>query len=202
MLERLVVLNIIQSQHLDATTRSRFVREARAAAALSHPFICSIYEVLEHEGQPVIVMEYVRGQTVFERTAAGPLPPREVCRLGREMAEALAAAHARGIVHRYVSASNVMITVDGHVKLMDFGLCAGRAPPGVRGGCHGHGGPGAADRERHHGHPCLHSAGGAERKTADARSDLDAAGVVFYRMTTARLPFGDGSPGARCCRTS
>ena len=118
-------LKIIQTQRLDETSRRWFVREARAAAALSHPFICAVHEVLEHEGQPVIVMEYVHGETVLQRTASGALAADDVVRYGREMAEALAAAHARGIVHRDVSAANVMITADGHVKLMDFGLARG-----------------------------------------------------------------------------
>jgi serine/threonine-protein kinase len=98
----------------DPQARARLLAEARAAASLSHPFICTIHEAIEYEGAPVIVMEYVRGETVAQRVSAGPLPPHDVSRIGREVAEALAAAHARGIIHRDISAANIMLAEDGH----------------------------------------------------------------------------------------
>jgi TolB-like protein/tRNA A-37 threonylcarbamoyl transferase component Bud32/lipoprotein NlpI len=190
-LDRTVVLKVIQAQRLDETSRRWFMREARAAAALSHPFICAIHEVLEHEGQPVIVMEHVRGETVLQRTAASALPAEDVCRYGREIAEALAAAHSRGIVHRDVSASNVMITADGHVKLMDFGLArVDRAPAA------------AADETTMArtgnlivGTPAFTAPEVLNGSPADARSDLYGAGAVLYRMATGRLPFSAEGSG-------
>jgi TolB-like protein/tetratricopeptide (TPR) repeat protein len=191
-LDRVVALKFIHPDRLgDEDTRRRFLREARAAAALSHPFICNIYEVLESEGQPIIVMEHVCGQTVLERTAGGPLGPADVCRLGREIAEALSAAHVRGIIHRDVSASNVMITTDGHVKLMDFGLAhvadttGGGAPTATFRAQPGTSGPVLMGTPAYMAPELL--AGGQ----ATPQSDLYAAGVVLYRMATARMPFGD-----------
>lgn len=191
-LERVVVLKVISPDRLgNAIARTRFLREARAAASLAHPFICQIYEVIDTAaGEPVIVMEYVRGATVMQRTASGPLEADAVCRFGREIAEALAAAHALGVVHRDVSAANVMITDDGHVKLMDFGLArvqrqsSGAGDQTITAAFSAEdmiaGTPGYVAPE-------ILNGGGA-----DARSDLYGAGVVLYRMATGRLPFGDG----------
>jgi TolB-like protein/Tfp pilus assembly protein PilF len=194
-LDRLVALKVISPQRLgDAHARELFTREARAAARLSHPFICKVYEVTETSaGEPVIVMEYVRGETVQQLTSAGLLAPEQVIRYGREIAEALAAAHAHGVVHRDISAGNVMIAADGHVKLMDFGLArvepltspdeatASRMPVSL---------PAAVAGTPPYIAPEV--LGGA---AADVRSDLYAVGVVLYRMATGQLPFADrGEP--------
>ena len=187
-LHRAVALKFIDAARLpDEGAHRVFVRTARSASALSHPSICRVHEVLEPNGPPIVVMERVNGRTVRDLTASGPLEPRLVCRLGRELAEALAAAHACGIVHRNVSASNVMVTPEGHVKLMDLGL----APL-----------PAAAEPPREPGQPVdVHSRamqlgtpvylapellrGG----TPTEKSDLYAAGVVLYRMATGQMPF-------------
>jgi eukaryotic-like serine/threonine-protein kinase len=190
-LDRIVVLKVISPDRLgNASARTRFVREARAAASLSHPFICAIYEVIETDaGEPVIVMEYVRGATVMQRTASGPLEAADVYRFGREMAEALAAAHAQGIVHRDVSAANVMIADDGHVKLMDFGLAhVQRQASGVDEVTITAAVSVANAIAGTPGYVAPEILGGA---AADARSDLYGAGVVLYRMAAGRLPFSD-----------
>src|SRR3954447_7380048 len=126
-LGRVVALKTISPDLVpDQESRDRLLAEARAAAALNHPFICTIHDALEHDGVPVIVMEYVKGETVAHRVEAGPVPPPEICRIGLEVAEALGVAHARGTIHRDISAANIMIASDGHAKVMDFGLARTR----------------------------------------------------------------------------
>ena len=100
-LDRVVALKAISPRLIDEeNARRRFYREARAAAALNHPFICTVHEVIEADGQPYIVMEYVDGESLRARLSRGRLPFEELCRIGSEAAEALAAAHERGILHR------------------------------------------------------------------------------------------------------
>src|SRR5438105_6993251 len=121
-LNRTVAVKVIAADLLDDRTRSRVIVEARAAAALDHPFICAVHDVLEHNGQPVIIMEWVQGETLQARISRGPLSLAELTRYSNEIAEALGAAHARGIIHRDVKGANIMLTASGHVKVMDFGL--------------------------------------------------------------------------------
>ena len=109
----------------DETAQRRFLREARSAAALDHPYICQIHEIGEIEGVGFIAMEYVSGQTLQEKLAEGRLPIAECLRIASEIAEALDKAQEKGIVHRDLKPANIKLTSDGHVKLMDFGL----APP-------------------------------------------------------------------------
>lgn len=106
----------------DLTSRERFLREALAAAALDHPFICKIYETGETEGKAYIVMEYIEGQDLKDRMKGEPLPIKDILRIILEIAEALAKAHANGIVHRDLKPANIMLTPDNRVKIMDFGL--------------------------------------------------------------------------------
>jgi serine/threonine protein kinase len=96
--------------------------EARAAAALNHPFICSIYEVTTLNDRPCIAMEYVRGESLDRRLRRGPLPLAEALRVAEEIAEALDAAHKRRIVHRDLKPANIMLDEDGQIKVMDFGM--------------------------------------------------------------------------------
>ena len=111
----------------DDTARKRFIREARSAAALDHPYICHINEVGESEGQDFIAMEYVEGQSLNDRIAAEttgrpPVPLQEALQIAIEVAEALEAAHGKGIIHRDIKPGNIMLTETGHAKVMDFGL--------------------------------------------------------------------------------
>ena len=112
----------------DPTARKRFLREAKSAAALDHPFICHIHKVGEADGKDFIAMEYVRGHTLKDKLAKGPLPLNDAIKKAAEIAEALEEAHKQGIVHRDLKPSNIMVTPQGHVKVMDFGLAKRLVP--------------------------------------------------------------------------
>jgi len=123
LLGRKVALKFISSElQQDPIAHKRLLHEAKAAAALDHPSICSIHEVAEAEGQNFIVMEYVEGQSLRDRLLSGAVPIRDALRFASEIAEGLEAAHETGIVHRDLKPANIMITRHGHAKVMDFGL--------------------------------------------------------------------------------
>ena len=130
-LHRKVALKFLPAEmQQDVTAHKRFLREAQSAAALDHPYICSIHEVREAEGKDFIVMEYVDGQTLRDKLAQGPLPIEEALKIASEVAEALEAAHGKGIVHRDIKPANIMLTQAGHAKVMDFGLAKQLIPSG------------------------------------------------------------------------
>src|SRR6185436_2880086 len=104
----------------DPQFRERFFIEARAAAAVDHPYVCKIYEVEEVEGKAFLVLEYVEGQTLQDRLQGTRLPLDEVLRLACEIAEALAEAHRNNVIHRDIKPGNIMLTRNEHVKVMDF----------------------------------------------------------------------------------
>src|SRR3954447_17807025 len=122
-LERRVALKRIRADSSsDPRLRQRFRREARAAARLSHPAIVQIHDILEDGSGDCIVLEYVDGRTLSSVLASGPPQPSFALRLAREIAEGLAHAHAQGLLHRDLKTENVIITGDGHAKILDFGL--------------------------------------------------------------------------------
>ena len=121
-LQRTVAIKVLAKQDEDAS--ARLLQEARAASALNHPHICTIHEVGEHEGQAFIVMEHVEGKPLSALIPADGLPPESVIRYGTQIADALAHAHERGIVHRDLKSANVVITPEGRAKVLDFGLAA------------------------------------------------------------------------------
>src|SRR5919106_6539926 len=127
-LDRRVALKFLTASLDDDHALDQLVIEARAAAALDHPFICKIYEVAELAGRPCIVMEYVPGETLERRLRRGRLAIAEALRLAEEIAEALEAAHKRRLVHRDLKPANVIVTDDGHIKVMDFGIAARMSP--------------------------------------------------------------------------
>jgi serine/threonine protein kinase/tetratricopeptide (TPR) repeat protein len=180
----------------DPNALERLRREARAASALEHPNICTIHDIDEDAGRHFIVMELVEGDTLKDRLAVRPLPLDQMLDLGIQIADALDAAHAHGIVHRDIKPGNILITKRSQAKLMDFGLAKRAGPPEA-------GGPESAVSElataigeQHLTSPGMAigtvaymSPEQARGEELDARTDLFSFGAVLYEMATGRQPF-------------
>jgi serine/threonine-protein kinase len=131
-LNRSVAIKILSPKTLvDAVARSRFRQEALALSRLNHPNICTIYDAGEEGEQAFLAMEYVEGRPLRDLTSAGALPVETILRYGVQIADALAHAHARSIVHRDLKSANVMVTPEGRIKVLDFGLARKMSRTGV-----------------------------------------------------------------------
>jgi serine/threonine protein kinase len=166
--------------------RRRFVREAQSAAALDHPFICNIHEVGQYDDQDFLVMEYVEGETLMERLGNGPLPLRQTLQIALEIAQALGKAHQSSIIHRDLKPANIMLTTDGHPKVMDFGLAKRMVyQEGTQRDISS-----ALTREGSTpGTLAYMSPEQVAGRPVDDRSDIFSFGIVLYEMLTGVHPF-------------
>ena len=195
VLERVVALKVMQSDWLaDASSRARFLQEARSAAALHHPHIATIFEANEADGVLFIAMEYIDGQSLRARMST-PLSPDVAVQIATDIAEGLNHAHTHGVVHRDLKPENVLLTPDGRAKILDFGLAKLRRPETTQA-------PGATTAARtetaiasltQHGQimgtPAYMSPEQARGLNVDFRSDLFSFGALFYEMIAGEAPF-------------
>jgi tetratricopeptide (TPR) repeat protein len=161
----------------DAEAKARFLREAQSAAALNHPNICTIHEIDEVDGQSFIAMALVEGESLRARIDRGPLKVSDALRLATEIAEGLAAAHAKSVIHRDVKPGNVMVTSDGHARIMDFGLAISREQTRLTRTGSTTGTIAYMSPEQGRG------------EDVDQRTDIWSLGVVLYEMVTGQRPF-------------
>jgi len=177
-LKRSVALKFLPPHLMDSPElKERFLIEAQAAAALSHPNICVIYEVGESSEHPYIAMEYVEGETLKDKIKKGPIKAEEASAAASQIAAGLGEAHRKGIIHRDIKSANIMVTDKGQAKVMDFGLAKLR------------GGSSLTKSQTTLGTVAYMSPEQARGEEVDGRTDLWSLGVVLYEMLTGEMPF-------------
>ena len=205
-LHRRVALKFLpQEVTRDPKALERFEREAQASSALNHPNICTLYDFAEHEGRPYLVMEFIEGQSLDKEIHGHPLPLDQVLDFGVQIADALDAAHAKGIIHRDIKPGNIIVNERGLAKILDFGLAKPMrakdvAPEAVGPNGSVLQGEAGANGEDALTHPSVIAGTSAymspeqiSNEELDARSDLFSFGVVLYEMATGKRPFAEGN---------
>src|SRR6202008_1864871 len=195
-LERYVALKFLPDNLTnDAQALERFRREALAASALNHANICTVHDIGEQDGRPFLAMEFIDGETIRRHVNNKPLPVEEILTLGIQIADALDAAHAEGIIHRDIKPANIFVTKRGQAKVLDFGL-AKLVPKGLAGADadSGHEVPGSTSIVGIiSGTPSYMSPEQVRGDNLDPRTDIFSLGLLLYEMATGRQAFSGGT---------